>query len=44
MLFLSSVFLEDMILIYTLFKEVVTTHRLTYMTLLRKVLKVFKGQ
>lgn len=26
------------------FIEVVTTHRLTYMTLLRKGLKVFKGQ
>lgn len=44
MIFLSGAIVEDMILIYTLLIEVLTTHRLTYMTLLRKVLNLFKGQ
>lgn len=43
MLFLLIAIMEDMILIYTLNSEVVTTHRLTYMTLLRKMLNLFKG-
>ncbi len=44
MIFLSGAIVEDMILIYTLLIEVFTTHRLTYMTLLRKGLKLVKGQ
>ena len=44
MLFLSVAIMGDMILVYTLLIEVLTTHWLTYMTLLRKGLKLVKGQ